>query len=166
MVLLWEYITLHGPTNLKSVLRHKFLNPHTLYLREQGCENPWFFLLKPEKVHEQKKKHGKHWSRRYSDSLRTGRSGDQFSIRARYSAHVQTVPMAHPASYTMGNRYYFPEIKRPGRGVNDPPRSSADINSLNAELNPICYLLALLGAYHFLHLSRIRVKSLTLRLLI
>jgi len=29
---------------------------------------------------------------------------------------------------------------------------------LNAELKPICYLLALLGAHHFLHVSRIRVK--------
>ena len=38
-------------------------------------------------------------------------------------------------------------------------------NPLNAELNPICYLLALLGARHFLHFSRIRVKSLILRLL-
>ena len=38
------------------------------------------------------------------------------------------------------------------------------INPLNPELNPICYLLALL-AHHFLHVSRIRVKSLTLRLL-
>jgi len=37
------------------------------------------------------------------------------------------------------------------------------LNPLNAELNPICYLLALLGAHHFLHISRIRVKSLTLR---
>ena len=37
-------------------------------------------------------------------------------------------------------------------------------NPLNAELNPICYLPALL-AHHFLHVSRIRVKSLTLRLL-
>jgi len=34
------------------------------------------------------------------------------------------------------------------------------INPLNAELNPICYLLALLGAHHFLHVSRIRVKVL------
>ena len=41
----------------------------------------------------------------------------------------------------------------------------AEINPLNPELNPICYLLALLGAHHFLHVSRIRVKSLTLRLL-
>ena len=38
------------------------------------------------------------------------------------------------------------------------------LNPLNAELNPICYLLALL-THHFLHVSRIRVKSLTLRLL-
>jgi len=35
-------------------------------------------------------------------------------------------------------------------------------NPLKPELNPICYLLALL-AHHFLHVSRIRVKSLTLR---
>ena len=40
-----------------------------------------------------------------------------------------------------------------------------DLNPLNAELNPVCCLLALLGAHHFLHVSRIRVKSLTLRLL-
>ena len=40
-----------------------------------------------------------------------------------------------------------------------------DINPLNPELTPICYLLALLGAHYFLHVSRIRVKSLTFRLL-
>ena len=39
------------------------------------------------------------------------------------------------------------------------------INPLNPDLNPICYLLALLGAHHFLHVSRIRVKLLTFRLL-
>jgi len=39
------------------------------------------------------------------------------------------------------------------------------INPLNPELNPICYLLALLGAHHFLQVSRIRVKLVTLRLL-
>ena len=36
-------------------------------------------------------------------------------------------------------------------------------NPLNPELNPICYLLALLGAHHFLHVSKIRVKILTFR---
>jgi len=39
------------------------------------------------------------------------------------------------------------------------------LNPLNAELNPVFCLLALLGAHYFLHVSRIRVKSLTLRLL-
>ena len=33
------------------------------------------------------------------------------------------------------------------------------INLLNAELKPICHLLALLGAHHILHVSRIRVNS-------
>ena len=40
-----------------------------------------------------------------------------------------------------------------------------NFNPLNPELSPICYLLALLGVHHFLHVSRIRVKSLTFRLL-
>jgi hypothetical protein len=31
-------------------------------------------------------------------------------------------------------------------------------NPLNAKLNPICHLLALLGAHHILHISRVRVK--------
>jgi hypothetical protein len=33
------------------------------------------------------------------------------------------------------------------------------INPLNAKLNPIFHLLALLGAHHILHVSRIRVKD-------
>jgi hypothetical protein len=32
------------------------------------------------------------------------------------------------------------------------------VNPLNAQLNPICHLLALLGAHHILHVSRIRVN--------
>ena len=38
---------------------------------------------------------------------------------------------------------------------------SSVFNPLNPKLNPIFYLLALLGAHHFLHVSRIRVKLLT-----
>jgi hypothetical protein len=33
------------------------------------------------------------------------------------------------------------------------------IISSNAELNPICHLLALLGAHHILHVSGLRVKK-------
>ena len=36
--------------------------------------------------------------------------------------------------------------------------SYVQFNPLNAELNPICHLLALLGARHILHISRIRVN--------
>ena len=32
-------------------------------------------------------------------------------------------------------------------------------NPLNAQLNPICHLLALLGAHPILHISRIRVNA-------
>jgi len=32
------------------------------------------------------------------------------------------------------------------------------INPLNPELNPICHMLALLGAHLILHISRIRVN--------
>jgi hypothetical protein len=32
------------------------------------------------------------------------------------------------------------------------------INPLNAKLNPICHLLALLGAHHILHVSGLRVQ--------
>jgi hypothetical protein len=34
-------------------------------------------------------------------------------------------------------------------------------NHLNAELNPICQLLALLGAHHIFHVSSVRVKGRT-----
>jgi type III secretory pathway component EscR len=33
------------------------------------------------------------------------------------------------------------------------------LNPLNTELNPVCYLLALLGAHPILHVSRIRIKD-------
>jgi len=36
--------------------------------------------------------------------------------------------------------------------------NSIYFNPLNAELNPVCHLLALLGAHHILHVSRVRVK--------
>jgi hypothetical protein len=37
--------------------------------------------------------------------------------------------------------------------------ATSHINPLNADLNPICHLLALLGAHHILHVGRIRVKA-------
>ena len=58
------------------------------------------------------------------------------------------------------------DVKEDRNAVPSPCLSaSPKFNPLNPELNPICYLLALLGAHCFLHVSRIRVKSLTLKLL-
>ena len=34
-----------------------------------------------------------------------------------------------------------------------------EVNPLNAELNPICHLLALVGVRRILHVGRIRVKA-------
>ena len=43
-----------------------------------------------------------------------------------FSAPVQTSPGAHPACYTMGTGS-FPGVKRPGRGVDHPPPSRAEV---------------------------------------
>ena len=55
------------------------------------------------------------------------------------------------------------KIEVTGRGGRKRKQLLDYLNPLNPELNPICYLLALLGARHFLHVSRIRVKLLTFR---
>jgi hypothetical protein len=49
----------------------------------------------------------------------------------------------------MGNGV-FPGEKRPGRAVDHPPPSRAEVNPLNAELNPTCHLLILLGDLTFM----------------
>jgi hypothetical protein len=43
-------------------------------------------------------------------------------------------------------------------GMIRPANVTYPINPLNTELNPICHLLALLGAHHILHVSGIRIK--------
>jgi hypothetical protein len=64
---------------------------------------------------------------------------------------------AAPAFYAMT------ALKDLGSKVDIAKAGKCVFNPLKPELNPICYLLALLEAHHFLHVSRIRVKLLTLR---
>ena len=43
--------------------------------------------------------------------------------------------------------------------TNEQRNKQTNINPLNTELNPICHLLALLGAHHIHHISGVRVKG-------
>jgi len=47
-------------------------------------------------------------------------------MEARFFAPVQTGPVAHPTSYTMGTGS-FPAVKQPGLGVDHPPPPSAEV---------------------------------------
>jgi hypothetical protein len=49
-------------------------------------------------------------------------------VRARFFAQIQTGPGSHPASCTMGIGS-FPGVKRPGRGADHPPPSSAEVEN-------------------------------------
>jgi hypothetical protein len=48
--------------------------------------------------------------------------------------------------------------------LNNVFRPQKNLNHLKAELHPICHLLALRGAHHILHVSRIRVKKTRIKL--
>jgi hypothetical protein len=47
--------------------------------------------------------------------------------------HYNTVPRGPPSLLQNGYRVSFPRVKRPGRGVNHPPPSSAEVK-VRAEL--------------------------------
>ena len=66
---------------------------------------------------------GTGWLSRYSDSPWAGSNS---GWGARFSAPVQTDPVAHPAPYAMGTGSFL-EVKRPGLGVDHPSSSSAEV---------------------------------------
>ena len=63
---------------------------------------------------------------RYRDSLRAERSGGRFPVGARFYATVQTDPGVHQDSCTMGTGSFL-GVKRPGRDVDHPHPSSAEV---------------------------------------
>ena len=73
-------------------------------------------------------------------------------------------PLTGAESGNIGNYLNIPDCTASlSRRRRHDVKLQEKFNPLIPELNPICYLLALLGAHHFLHVSRIRVKLLTLR---
>jgi len=90
--------------------------------------------------------------------LMLGHSLPAAYYRPQHSSLAPHLP--YPCSTTYQVHYVFLIIQYtiPGQNV-----QYTEIDPLKPELNPICYLLALLGAHHFLHVSMIRVKLLTLR---
>jgi hypothetical protein len=63
---------------------------------------------------------------RYSDLLLARRSRDRIPVVDRFSTPVQAGPGAQAAYYTMGTGS-FPEVKRPGRGVDNSSPSRAEV---------------------------------------
>ena len=66
---------------------------------------------------------------------------------------------SHPADNKMSAGDPFQGYKRPGLEAAHSTPSTAQLNPLNAELNPICHLLALLGGATIVVVSRLRVNE-------
>jgi len=84
---------------------------------------------------------------------------ERFSINAKHVRDVRTVSKRLWRSRFGETRWFHLQVRCQVGWVRTL------LNPLNPELNPICHLLALLRAHHFLHVSRIRVKLLTFKLL-
>jgi hypothetical protein len=92
-----------------------------------------------------------------SDWIRTGRYGDRIPVGAIYFAHVQIGPGANPASCTMGAGSFL-EVKRPGRGADDPPTPSAEVENeysytSNPPLGPGWPVIGWPLPYHYYYLN-------------
>jgi len=64
---------------------------------------------------------------RYSDLLRAGRSGDRILGVGGGGGGWRDLPWGPPSLLCNGYRVSFPGVKRPGRGVDHPPPSSAEV---------------------------------------
>ena len=86
----------------------------------------WWGNLKERYQKEQLRIHARAEIAQYSDSLRAGRSGDRILVVGQILRTRPDRPWGPPS--LLYNRYrVFPGVKRPGRGVDHPPPSSAEV---------------------------------------
>ena len=79
--------------------------------------------------------------------------------------HKFQAPLRTASNLRYSSVIYLEGMRKTADSLSEQPIFGLRFNPLNPELNSICYLLALLGFHHFLHVSRIRVKLLIFRLL-
>jgi hypothetical protein len=79
--------------------------------------------------------------------------------------YFQTIVIKHLYGFIttdpFRHKYTTAQLKLHDERYEDASMTAEHLNPLNAQLNPICHLLALLGAHHILHVSRIRVNHVT-----
>jgi hypothetical protein len=107
----------------------------------------------------------------FSDFFETWIFFDRFSNNTCIKCHEnptswsRVVPCRRTDRQDGVNNHFSQFCQRPWTNSDRPVQEESTctriphvINPLNAELNPICHLLALLGAHHILHVSGIRVN--------
>ena len=107
-------------------------------------------LSVPESVHHV----GGHWFNRRNGETETSCFGaaDLCHVPSLFRNRRSALHVCSAGSNIYGHRFIWQ------LSVATPHRVPYRSNPLNAELNPICHLLALLGAYHILHVSGLRVN--------
>ena len=78
--------------------------------------------------------------------------GPGFKLVADLASEIQMIRLFH---------YRGDGLSLPCNFIANVTKVICTINPLNAKLNPICHLQALLGAHHILHDSRVMVKTVT-----
>ena len=87
-------------------------------------------------------------------------SRDQSLATCLPTVHFLANPSFGPRSPNIMIRFSYCSVtRRVNSHVASNTTSTTHINPLNAELNPIRHLLALVGARHIVHVGRIRVKQ-------
>ena len=85
-------------------------------------------------------------NRRYSDSLRAGRSGNRIPAGTRFSKPAQSGSGAHPASYTVPG--LSKGVKRPGVALSTYPPPRAEVKE-KGELYPQLWVFMACSRMYF-----------------